>query len=154
MQIEHQVGHTLWMIQALEKTLVHFIVLGTNKFKRTESSLAEERFTVLEKFTMGSLVSDIIKNTEAPPELKERLSLLLQKRNWFVHKSWSDHYEYVSTPVRLAQFFSKLNEISEESVALNERFGELVKKSVVAAGVSEDYIEEETRKILAKWFEA
>jgi hypothetical protein len=57
LDIQSQVGHALWQIQALEKTLIHFIVLGFKVSRGADPLKAEEQFSVFDRFTLGRLTS-------------------------------------------------------------------------------------------------
>jgi hypothetical protein len=149
--IQSQVGYSIWQIQALEKTLVHFIILGF-RARRDDPTKAEEQFAVLEKFTLGRLVSDIEAYTDAPDKLKKKLRAFLPKRNWLVHKSWSDHFEHLPVSERLAVYSDKILRIGDEALDLNKQFADLLEQKMIAAGVSKSFLDRETQKLLTKWF--
>lgn len=151
LDIQSQVGHSLWQIQALEKTLVHFIVLGF-KAQRDDKSRAEDQFTVFNKFTLGRLISDVTKNTDAPDKLKNQLTNFLPKRNWLVHKSWSDHFEHLPVSERLSIYSNRILQIGDEALELNKQFANLLEKKMIDAGVSKSQLDQETQKLLSKWF--
>jgi hypothetical protein len=151
LDIQSQVGCSLWHIQALEKTLVHFIVLGF-KARRDDPTKGEKQFATFNKFTLGRLILDIEKNTDAPDKLKKKLSDFLHKRNWLVHKSWSDHFEHLPVSERLSVYSDRVLRIGEEALEINKQFADLLEQKMVALGVSKSFLDRETQKLLAKWF--
>jgi hypothetical protein len=152
LDIQSQVGHALWQIQALEKTLIHFIVLGFKVSRGTDPLKAEEQFSVFDRFTLGRLISDIEKNTDTPEKLKKRLPSFLPKRNWLVHKSWSDHFQHLPVSERLSVYSNKVLQIGDQALELNKQFADLLEQKILAAGVLKSLLDQETNKLLAKWF--
>ena len=152
LDIQSQVGNALWQIQALEKTLVHFIVLGYKISRDSEPAEAEKKFTIFSGFTLGRLISDIEKNTDVPDKLKNKLSAFRDKRNWLVHRSWSDHFEHLPVSERLAVYSDRILRTADEALDLNRQFADILENKLLAAGVSKSFLDRETNRLLNKWF--
>ncbi|HET9132547.1 MAG TPA: hypothetical protein VFO86_16455, partial [Terriglobia bacterium] len=126
---------------------MHFIVLGF-KAKRGDPKEGEEYFATFEKFTLGRLVSDVEKITDAPDDLKKKLAAFLPRRNWLVHRSWSDHFQSLPVSERLSIYSNKIIQIADQALNLNTQFADLLEQKMLSLGISKKYLDQETEKLL------
>ena len=68
------IGYAFWQLQALEHSLVHYLVLRFWLKERGAAEELEREFRIVKKMTVGNLLADLRDRTEVPEELRERLS--------------------------------------------------------------------------------
>jgi hypothetical protein len=147
------IGSALWQCQALENTLVHYIVLKY-RIKRGESpELAEAAFESVKKLTFGNLLADIRKQSDSPPSLVDRLVLLVKERNWLAHRCYSENQGALSSPKRLAALMNRCESIAQEALSLSKEFANLLENFVIVSGVSREELDAHAAKLIASWSE-
>lgn len=147
------IGYALWQCQALENTLVHYIVLKYRIKRGTPSTVAESAFKSVQKLTLGNLLADIRNQPDAPVSLVDRLTKLLGERNWLVHRCFTENRGVANSPTRLNALLSRSGAMSDEALSLNKEFAALLEAAVLASGVSKKELDAQAVNLIAGWSE-
>jgi hypothetical protein len=147
------IGYALWQCQALENTLVHYIVLKYRVSRGTPSAAAESEFKSVQRLTLGSLLADIRKQPDAPGPLVDRLAALLAERNWLVHRCFTESRGVANSAKRLNALLSRCGAMADEALSLTKEFAALLEAAVLASGVSQEELDSKAAELMAKWSE-
>jgi hypothetical protein len=147
------IGYALWQCQALENTLVHYIVLKYRVQRGVSPVEAETAFNSVRRLTLGNLLADIRNQPDAPAPLVRRLVGLLKERNWLAHKCFSENQGVIHSTKRLAALMDRCEGMANEALSLNKEFASLLEAAVLANGVRKEEIDSQATKLIASWIE-
>lgn len=149
--ITQQVGFALWQIQELEGVCATYYVL----VEEAELGMGEEAGNSLEekarKKTFGTTIHKLVNAGLLAKEIEIRFKNLLSERNWLVHSSRASSRSAIHSDTDMAVLLERLNEISEEALALLKHVSALTEVHVKKYGISENQIKKKAKKILEQW---
>lgn len=152
LQLQSTVGAAVWQFQALETTLVNLVLLGVKLQRNSPRDVVDAVYEQHETMTMGRLSTLAQECADVPKPLLDQLSTFVNKRNWVVHKSWSDVLPNNHSSSALQNFVFRISDIADEGLELNKAFAKIVQKRAIDAGVTKEFIDAQANKILSKWF--
>src|SRR5471032_1221008 len=85
--LAEQIGFALWQLQVLETCAAQCYVLMVQATRGMGLDEGEVLFTKAQSKTFGTTVKSLTKAAVLTPELSTRLAMLLEERNWLVHRS-------------------------------------------------------------------
>jgi uncharacterized protein YdhG (YjbR/CyaY superfamily) len=135
--VNSQVGSTIWHIQLLEFTLIHYIVMVYGLEPGVERETA---FRVLDEVsvkTLGQLIAELRKNNDLDERLDHRLKAFLKERNWLIHRSRADSHLAVYYPDKLAVLIRRLDTLTVEALNLRKAFTSRLEAFMIRIGRTE-----------------
>jgi len=151
--IQSGVGSSLWQCQALEDTLIHYMLVGTKVERDAAQTVIDDIFQKYGELTLGQLAAEVKNLPDVPSELQEKLRLVKIERNWLVHQSWSDTLPHANSasPVELTKYLNRIRSLGQDALEVNKLFSKILHERVKKAGVSEEYLRDKTAEIYSRW---
>ena len=143
-------GLAMYQAQCLEQQLA--LILAT-KYGPGPTTLSNTEFeNVLDALfsrTLGQLVNEIGKLASLSEDEEGRLQKALTKRNWLVHRYFSDRsIDFLSETGR-EMMVEELQEVSEFFHSLDELFTQRTMEYVETFGITQELIDLELNRLLA-----
>ncbi len=135
--VNSQVGSTMWHIQLLEFTLVHYIVMVHRLQPGVDKEMAYRVLDEVSGKTLGQLIGELRKNNDLDEGLDDRLKAFLKERNWLIHRSRDDSHLAVYYPDKLAVLMGRLDSLTVEALNLSKAFTSRLESFMIRIGKSE-----------------
>jgi hypothetical protein len=143
-------GRGLWGVQNFERSLAIYIVL----LLCPTGTPAQKAYDLLEnhnKKTMGQLLKKLKEHCELSDGFEERLDNFLNERNWLTHRLNRENHTDIYNADKFNRLIARLDFIYEESKALRDIMVDLSHQSCIAEGVSEEWLEQKSKRIYEEW---
>ena len=149
--ITQQIGFVLSQIQELEHCSVQYLFLATQAKKGMGTKAANEHLNKLSGKPFGTTINRIKKAGLISADLEHRFDALRSERNWLVHESRGQTSNAIHSDPVAEKFICRLEAIANESLALLHEIGTLAEQHVKKFGISQEKIDEETKRLLEQW---
>lgn len=152
--VTEQVGFALWQLQELEGGAAQCFVLLA---QATQGMGIAAGGTLVEKAqgkTFGATIKQLEKAAVLDPELAARFAKLLEERNWLVHRSRADSRGAIHGDGSAKNLLLRLEAIADEALALLKVLGGAAERFAQRRGVSKEFIDQESQRLLKQWQEA
>lgn len=149
--ITKQIGFSLWQLQELEGIAAQYFVLMTKARKGMGLLAGEVMIEKAKRKTFGTTLHEIAKAGLLAADLESRFTKLLTERNWLVHASRATSRNAVHHDVEMRKLLDRLEMIAEESLSLMKEIALLMERYVKTHGVTKEFIEKESNKLLEQW---
>jgi hypothetical protein len=146
-----QIGHAVWQIQALEDTLAHLITIMLRVPQRVALEEAEEVLENVRKGTLGRLLKEIKESGIMLEGFEKRLDDFLSERNWLIHRSRRLHHADIYHDEKFEKLLKRIDTLVEESRVLNREFAAMLESYVISKGVKPEEITKIVNETLDKW---
>lgn len=149
--ITQRIGFALWQLQELEWATTNYLVVRL----RAKRGIGEEAGGTLLKSVgkrpFGSLLKELSDAGVLEPELAQKLQAVLKDRNWLVHRSRRENRAVLTSDEQCATLIAKLESISAEALSMLKQVGQLLERYVLESGVSKEFIDQESERLLVQW---
>lgn len=113
------------MLQHLENVVATFTAMIILQKRRDKSKNVSEVFAyrTLEKqkkLTLGPMISNAKREKSIPASLHKRFEFFLKERNWLIHNCITTDYLSLRSEKNKTTLFNRLNNFSEEAMALRK----------------------------------
>lgn len=152
--IVRRVGFALWQIQELEGSTALYFVLRTQASQGMERAAGNVLVDKAQSKTFGATIKQLEKATLLAPDLVKRYVCMLEDRNWLVHRSRSDSRGAIHDDQVAQQLVLRLDNIADEATALLQVLGGETERFAQRYGVSKEFIDRESQRLLKQWQEA
>lgn len=152
--ITQRVGYALWQLQELEGVSATTFVLIAEAEKGMGLAAGEALEERAKKSTFGATIHRLAASGVIDEDLDSRFRVLLEERNWLVHRSRADSRRAVYHDDHLVDLLQRLDRIADDAVALLKKVGNVAEAHVKARVVSERYIRETAARLLEEWHAA
>ncbi len=152
-ELQRAVGASIWQCQALESTIVHCLIIGFKLERGADQDTVEKIYSEVGELTLGRLIKQLESVSDIPDEIKSRLKILKDERNWLAHKSRSDTLQHANLiPAnKLLNYLDRIIKIGDDALSLNKLLADILEDRVMKAGVSQEYLDKETQRIYTRW---
>ena len=151
--LQNAVGASIWQCQALESTIVHCLIIGHKLGRDASEDLIVKLYAEEGELTFGRLIKKLESVSDIPNELKSKLKIFKDERNWLAHKSWVDTLQHAnSIPAnKLLSYLDRIIKIGDDALSLNKLLADILEDRVMEAGVSKEDLDKETQRIYTRW---
>ncbi len=149
--ITQRIGFALWQLQELEWTIANYLVVRLHAKRGMGVQAGDELLRKVGERPFGSLLKEFSKSGILDPTLTERLITIRDARNWLVHRSRRESRGILGSHSKAESFIKRVDMISEEALVLLKQIGALMEKWIIGSGVSQDFINRESERLIAKW---
>lgn len=149
--VAEHVGFALWQLQELEMCAAQCFVLLVQATKGMGEAAGNVLVENAQGKTFGATLKQLEKNAVLPPEVSNRFSTLLQERNWLVHQSRADSRDVIHSDKAVQDLVLRLEAIADEALSLLKEVGVIAERFVMAHGVSKNFIDQESQRMLRRW---
>lgn len=150
-QILTRVGYAVWQAAECEDTLAHYIVIRL----RSAQGIGEEAgLALLEKAqsrTFGNLLHELRTAGILSSDHEERLSKLVDERNWLVHRAKRENRGVLNDIERVDPLIARIDHIADEALALHKSLAAEIEEFVVDSGVDRSVIDVEAARLAETW---
>jgi hypothetical protein len=153
LELQSAVGSSLWQCQALESSIVHCLIIGHKVGRDADKDLVEKLYAEHGDFTLGRLIKGLESVLDIPLEIKSKLKLFKDERNWLAHKSWSEILPYANSnpPNKLYDYLGRIIKIGDDALALSKLLADILDERTIKAGLTKEFLEKETQRIYSRW---
>jgi uncharacterized protein YutE (UPF0331/DUF86 family) len=149
--ITQKIGFALWQLQELEWAAANYVVIRLHAKRGIGEEAGVKLLDAAGKRTFGSLLKELSESGVLDRKLAERLKAALDDRNWLVHRSRRDNRGVLTSDERCGALIAKLGNISDEALALLKQVGQLIEQHTLQSGVSKDFVDRESERLLVQW---
>ena len=146
-----RVGYALWQAAECEDTLTHYVVIKLRASRGVGEAAGNELMEKAQKRTLGHLLQELREKGALKVGLEGRLQVLLEERNWLVHRAKREHRGVLNDMSQLDKLVERLDRLAEEATNLNSLLGSELEEYVVTSGVDRQFIDVEASKLLRAW---
>lgn len=150
-EITQRVGFALWQLQELEDVSAQYFVLLAQAKKGMGEAAGNVLTEKARKKTFGSTINKITKQGLLSTDLEGRFLNLLSERNWLVHRSRTESRDAIHSDIAMQQLVSRIDTMTDESLALLKEIGSLSLAYVKKHGVDEAYVYKKAEELLKQW---
>jgi hypothetical protein len=149
--IAERIGFSVWQLQELESVAAQYLALRTELKPGMSASDADAAIAKALRNPFGQTLNKIAAAGLFEPALQSRLKVLLDERNWLVHRSRADNRSAVHSGAAAQALIARINTIAGESLILLREVGQLFETYVIDHGVSQGFIDKEAAVTLSQW---
>jgi hypothetical protein len=151
-------GLAVYCAQVLEHGLVNaLVILDLIPNRRHLATSREQWGADVDAFmdrnfevTMGRLLRKLHQVTQVPPNLEEQLKKALEDRNWLVHGYFRDRSDVFMSYAGREQMLQEIDDCRDRLVAADRRLEEITTPIRQRAGITDDVLEREYRRMLVE----
>lgn len=151
LQMMARVGYAVWQAAEVEDGLAHFVAIHL----RSARGIGKAKgLAVLQKEqgrTFGQLYKELHDADVLPSDLDARLSLLVDDRNWLVHRAKRDSRGVLNDEARYDALMERLGAIGVEATTLNSALEREMEEFIVSSGVDRSTIDAEAAALVKQW---
>jgi len=138
-------GLAIYYGQCIEETFS--IMLWTDQlFKKNPKTNKEvnDLIDAIEnsKKTMGNFINEVNQNYKLDPSIVDQLAVILEKRNYLVHKYFKHHISKFHSEVGQLEMIQYFCEFIDESTALDKKLNDYYKNYTDRLGLTDEKLEE------------
>ena len=145
------VGYALWQAAECEDTLAHLIVLRLRDSRGIGEAAGAVLLQKAQKRTLGHLLQELRENGMLEGDVEQRLQVLLEERNWLVHRAKRESRGVLNDPAQFESLVARITRMADEATQLHSLLGSRLEDFVVASGVDRSVIDAEAAKLLRSW---
>lgn len=145
------VGFALWQLQELENTAASFIVVRLRDAHGVGIERGSEIAAEVESRPLGPLVKELVAAGATNEKIGAELAALLEERNWLVHRARRETRGVLGSDEIYVGTMNRLEVMADRSLALTKELGATVEAYVIDAGVSPEFIEQESERLASSW---
>jgi hypothetical protein len=149
--ISQRVGVVLWKLQELEGIVATYLVFSTRAQRGMGEAAGNTLLVEALSKPFGWTVKDLKKAGRLPAELHQTVDEVLELRNWLVHRSHHDSRSAVRRDDHCIELLDKIESINDKARVLILAFGQLVENFARSQGISQEFVDAETARILHEW---
>ena len=146
-----RVGYALWQAAECEDTLAHYVVVRVRSSRGIGEAAGYALLEKVHKKTFGSLLKELREAGVLESDLEQRLSPLLDERNWLVHRAKRESRGVLNDLAKLDRLVARLDRLAEEATDVNGIMAVRLEEFIVASGVDRAIIDREAARLIAAW---
>lgn len=146
------VGYAVWQAQVLERAVAYHLVAVYGDSDDTAGAKAAEAFSIVEKKTLGFVLSRIEKRGPQDADLFAKLDAFREKRNWLVHHSRHDYPSALRDPAAKSVLMELLEEIGSAAAPLAKEVQNATDEYLIAHSIrTREELADTAQRILDIW---
>jgi uncharacterized protein YutE (UPF0331/DUF86 family) len=149
--VTQQVGFAVWQLQELEGCSAIYFVLLAQATQGMGSDAGEALVKKAQSKTFGATIKELVKADLLTPELAAEFARLLEERNWLVHRSRADSRGAIHGDGSVQQLLRRIDAIADDALVLLKKIGSLTARFTSEHGISQKYIDQESRRLQKEW---
>jgi len=141
----YTLGKATWFLQHMEDGLCTFIALAQHSDSQVSP---EEAYTYLAKTrrkTLGTIVGEALARQIIPKGLDERLSNLVEERNWMIHRSMHENSAHLLDDLKRRELIDRITSIYAKAQHVAKQVSEVLYTWCRARGIDEARVERMTQ---------
>jgi hypothetical protein len=153
LELYETLGYSLWMLQSLELSLSHYLVLAHKISTDTAVAQVKQIFEQTSTKTLGSLLSDLKKYNDLFFEkIIKKLENVLEDRNWLVHKVYAVNQSDMFSEYKASNSILKIRKIGDDAIELSKFISKNTDEVITNKGFyTIQELDRRTKEIMDSW---